>query len=69
MADVLDRVGDGFVSLVWEFGGNIEIFVEDSVKHTCIVDNMGNDRQMQEEWCRHQHQNRPCSVCPSYMNG
>ncbi len=46
MASAFDRVGDGFVSSVWEFGGNIELFVEDSVKNTGIVDNMGNNRQM-----------------------
>ncbi len=45
MADVLDRVGDGFVSLVWEFGGTIELFGEDRVKKTGIVDNMGNGYQ------------------------
>ncbi len=46
MAGAFDRVGDEFVNSVWEFGGNIELFVEDSVKKTGIVDNMGNDREM-----------------------
>ncbi len=46
MAGAFDRVGDGFVSSVWEFGENIELFVQDSVKNTGIVYNMGNDRQM-----------------------